>query len=203
MSEPMPEPTTFRRLAGLPTRPAPLAESALVLIDCQREYVDGAVPVPGMAAAVERARRLLVRARELALPIFHIAHRGAPGSRVFDPEGPYCEIVPEVAPLAGEAVVHKATPNAFAGTDLGDRLAATARRQAVFAGFMTHNCVSASVRGAFDLGYLCAVAADAVATRDLPDGRGGVIAADLLHRAELAGLADRVATVVENVDEFT
>ncbi len=29
-----------------------------------------------------------------------------------------------------------------------------------------------------------------------PDGGGGVIAADALHRAELAALADRFATVV-------
>ena len=199
----MSEPTTFRHLAGLPTRPAPLAESALILIDCQREYVDGAVPVSGMTAAVERAGLLLLRARELAVPIFHIAHRGTPGSPVFDPDGPYCEIVSEVAPLANEPVVHKATPNAFVGTDLGDRLAATGRQQAIFTGFMTHNCVSGRVRGAFDLGYRCAVAADAVATRDLPDGLGGVIPADVLHRAGLAGLADRVATVVENVDDFT
>jgi nicotinamidase-related amidase len=198
----MTEPTTFRRLVGLPTEPAALAQSVLVLIDCQREYVDGAVPVPGLAAALDRAQRLLERARERSVPVFHVAHRGAPGSPVFDPNGPFCDIMPAVAPRDGEAVVHKQTPNAFVGTDLGNLLSATARSQAIFTGFMTHNCVDASVRGAFDLGYACAVAADAVATRDLPDGRGGIIPADVLHRAALAGLADRVAIVVENVDGF-
>jgi hypothetical protein len=43
------------------------------------------------------------------------------------------------------------------------------------------------------------VAADAAATRDLPDPMGGVIAADALHRAALAELADRFA-VVATVD---
>jgi hypothetical protein len=45
------------------------------------------------------------------------------------------------------------------------------------------------------------VAADASATRDLPDPLGGIIAADALHRAALAGLADRFA-VVTTVDRI-
>lgn len=192
----MTEPTTFRELAGLPMRPEPFAESALVIVDCQREYVDGAVLVPGIAVALEEARRLLERARQEDVPVIHIAHRGPPGASFFDPDGPYCAIVPEVAPLPGEPVVNKGTPNAFAGTDLGDRLAVIGRKQIVFAGFMTHNCVSASVRGAFDHGYAPTVVAGAAATRDLPDGLGGVLPADVVHRAALAGLVDRVATVV-------
>ena len=195
-------PTTFRELAGLPMRPEPFAESALVIVDCQREYVDGAGLVPGIAVALEEARRLLDRARREDVPVIHIAHRGPPGASFFDPGGPYCAIVPEVAPLPGEPVVNKGTPNAFAGTDLGDRLAVIGRKQIVFAGFMTHNCVSASVRGAFDHGYAPTVVAGAAATRDLPDGLGGVIPADVLHRAALAGLVDRVATVVETTADL-
>jgi hypothetical protein len=42
-----------------------------------------------------------------------------------------------------------------------------------------------------------------VATRDLPDGHGGVIAAATVHRVALAELADRFATVVENVAVLT
>lgn len=37
----MPNPTTLRNLSGLPAAPAALAESALVLIDCQNTYRDG------------------------------------------------------------------------------------------------------------------------------------------------------------------
>ena len=40
--------------------------------------------------------------------------------------------------------------------------------------------------------------AGACATRDLPDGTGGVIAAGALQRAELAALADRFATVLSD-----
>ena len=45
------------------------------------------------------------------------------------------------------------------------------------------------------------MAADAAATRDLPDPMGGVIGADALHRAALAELADRFA-IVAKVDEI-
>ena len=160
------------------------------------------MPVPGIGIALIEARRVLDLARTAGMPVFHVAHRGAPGAPLFDPEGPFCEIATEVAPLPGETVVTKATPNAFTGTDLAERLARTGRRELVFVGFMTHNCVSATVWAAFDLGYRCTVVADAVATRNLPDGRCGIVEAGELQRAELAGLADRVATVVNNVDDL-
>jgi hypothetical protein len=51
-----------------------------------------------------------------------------------------------------------------------------------------------------DLGYRATVAADATATRDLPDGAGGMIAADTVQRVALAELADRFAKVVPRLD---
>jgi len=59
--------------------------------------------------------------------------------------------------------------------------------------------VSSTVRAALDLGYRCTVVANAAATRDLPDGHGGVVDANSLHRMELAALADRFAIVVDDV----
>jgi nicotinamidase-related amidase len=97
--------------------------------------------------------------------------------------------------------VHKPLPNAFAQTELDATLKKLGRTQLVIAGFMTHMCVSSTARAALDLGYKTTVAADAAATRDLPDPMGGVIGADALHRAALAGLADRFA-IVATVDQI-
>jgi len=58
------------------------------------------------------------------------------------------------------------------------------------------------VRAALDLGYRSTVIANAAATRDLPDGHGGVVDAETLHRVELAGLADRFATVIDDVSAW-
>jgi hypothetical protein len=62
---------------------------------------------------------------------------------------------------------------------------------------MTHMCVSATVRAALDRGLSSTVAMDATATRDLPDPLGGGdLPAGIVHRAALAAIADRFATVV-------
>jgi nicotinamidase-related amidase len=61
---------------------------------------------------------------------------------------------------------------------------------------MTHLCVSTTVRSALHYGFNPLVVANACATRDLPDGLGGTVPADSLHRAELAALGDRFAIVV-------
>jgi nicotinamidase-related amidase len=106
------------------------------------------------------------------------------------------EILEALRPEPGEPVVVKSLPNAFAKTDLHERIAATGRRELIIAGFMTHMCVSATARAALDLGYRSTVIANATATRDLPDPLGGAVAAEVVHRAALAMLADRFAIVV-------
>ncbi len=196
----MSQPRTLLEMAGAPTEPGRLSESVLVLIDCQREYVDGKLPLHGIGEALAEAGRLLGAARAAAAPVVHVVHHSPPGSGVFDPETPYAEIAPEVAPESGEGRVVKSKPNAFAGTDLHDQLQALGRNELIVAGFMTHLCVSSTVRAALDFGYRCTIVGDAVATRDLPDGRGGVIGAEALHRASLAALADRFAIVVDGTD---
>ena len=118
------------------------------------------------------------------------------GERNFRAEGAKFPIAAPAAPETNEAVVTKALPNAFAGTELADLLRKTGRKTIIFAGFMTHMCISSSVRAATDLGYGATVVGNACATRDLPDGAGGVVTAAELHRASLAALSDRFATVV-------
>ncbi len=191
-------PKTLLALAGAPATPSPLDSAALVLIDAQREYTEGALPLVGVEAAVAEAARLLERARKAGTPVFHIVHHGKPGGALFNPEGPLSGIVAPLIPLDGETVVVKHLPNAFAGTELDALIRATGRKELIVAGFQTHMCVSSTVRAALDLGWRTTVVDAASATRDLPDGAGGVIPAEALHRANLAALADRFAVVVKD-----
>lgn len=191
-------PKTLLALAGAPTTPSPLDSAALVLIDAQREYTEGALPLVGVEAAVAEAARLLERARKAGTPVFHIVHHGKPGGALFNPEGPLSGIVAPLIPLDGETVVVKHLPNAFAGTELDALIRATGRKELIVAGFQTHMCVSSTVRAALDLGWRTTVVDAASATRDLPDGAGGVIPAEALHRANLAALADRFAVIVKD-----
>ena len=92
-------------------------------------------------------------------------------------------------------MIEKELPNSFAGTDLKARLDAIDRKNIVLAGFMTHMCVSSTARAALDLGLRTTIAADACATRDLPDGRGGTLDARTIHEVALAELSDRFAII--------
>ena len=111
-------------------------------------------------------------------------------------------VIPELAPRSGEPVIRKDYPSSFAGTDLAQAIRATGRHRVVVTGFMTHMCVSTTVRAALDHGFDCTVVAAATATRDLPDPLGGVVPAAAVQRAALAELADRFALVVARATDL-
>lgn len=185
---------TLLQLAGADLNPPRLADCCLIMIDLQNEYLSGPIALPDAQAATANAAQLLTRARQQGAAIFHIAHRGRPGS-LFDRAAERGAIIASVAPQSSEAVLEKELPNAFAGTGLQAKLAATGRKNIVLAGFMTHMCVSSTARAALDLGFRTTIDAGSCATRDLPDGRGGVIAARTVHDVALAELSDRFAVI--------
>ncbi|WP_448202621.1 cysteine hydrolase family protein [Azospirillum sp. sgz302134] len=191
----MTEPKSLFALAGAPVHPSPLDKAVLVLIDMQREYTDGRLPLTGVEAAVAEGARLLTLARKAGVPVIHIVHQGKPGG-LFDLDGPMGAIIPAVAPVEGEPVLAKRLPNSFAGTELEAKARATGRSELILAGFMTHNCVDSTARAALDLGWRTTVVAGATATRDLPDPLGGIVKAAEIQRAVLTGLSDRIAVVV-------
>ena len=193
----MTAPKTLLEPAGADLSLPSLAESCLVLIDIQNEYRDGPLALPGAEPAIACAARLLARARAAGAQVFHIAHQGRAGG-LFDRTAPRGAIVDALAPRADEPVIEKTLPNAFAGTDLSARLSASGRKNLLLAGFMTHMCVSSTARAALDLGYRVTIDADSCATRDLPDGRGGVLSAALVHDVALAELSDRFAIIARD-----
>jgi nicotinamidase-related amidase len=195
----MAQPKTLLEMAGVGAKLPNLAavNVAVVLIDYQMEYIDGRLPLPGAIFAVGEAVRLVEAARSAGRPILHVQHKGQPGG-LFGPDTPGFRLAPALTPVSGEPIINKGMPNSFASTDLDARLRAGGIKEIIFAGFMTHMCVSSTVRAGVDLGYSATVLASACATRDLPDSQGGVVDAATLHRAELAALGDRFATIAHN-----
>src|SRR5262245_11126649 len=192
---------TMLQMAGATPTPATMADGILLIIDAQREYTDGLMPLTGVQPAIEALAGLLEKARRAGAPIVHVRHRT--NARAFNPSSTGYEIVAPLTPRAGEIIVDKTLPNAFAGTDLAQHLAASGRKNLIVGGFMTHMCVSATVRSATDNGYMSTIAADTVATRDLPDAIGGpTIAADAINRITLAALSDRFAWIVAKAAEI-
>jgi nicotinamidase-related amidase len=192
---------TLRALAELPQSPAALAESTLIMIDCQNTYTRGVMELEGVDAALEAAAALLDRARTAGIPIIHIQHSDGPGS-LYDIEGESGAIVPVVAPREGEPVVIKQFPNAFVNTSLDERLTAGGASNLILAGFMTHMCVNSTARGAFSLGYAPTVVAAATATRALPSVDEHTVTAATMQAASLAAMADLFAVVVPETDDI-
>lgn len=189
-------PKTLLQLASAPSHLPSWEDAALVLIDHQIEYTEGALPLAGVREAVAEIAEVLALARKADAPVFHVIHHGRPGGALFDPERPMVRIIRGLEPCAEEQVIVKNLPNAFAGTALHEQIRETKRTNLVICGFATHMCVSATTRSALDHGYRTTVVANACATRDLPGPLGGIIPADQVHNASLAALADRFATVV-------
>lgn len=188
-----PQVRTILDMAGATPQAARLADAVLLIIDAQREYVDGALPLSGIDQALAVGGELLARARDAATPVVHILQRGS--GALFNPAGEFFQPAAPLLPQAGETVIEKTLANSFAQTNLHQVLAATGRQQLIVIGFMTHNCVSSTVRAAKEHGYVCTVVAEATATRDLPDGRGGTLAAAAVQAGCLVGLSDTMARI--------
>ncbi len=192
----MSTPRTLLEMAGADLAPPRLADSVLLVIDAQGEYRTGRLPLEGIEPSLVALSALLGRARAAGAAIIHVAHKGRTGG-LFDRDAAGGAILAEVAPVSGEAVVEKPLPNAFAATDLAERLGTIGRKNLVIAGYQTHMCVSSTARAALDLGYRVTIPADACATRALPDPMGGApLSGAAIHRHALAELADRFAIVV-------
>jgi nicotinamidase-related amidase len=175
---------------------------ALVLIDLQNDYFPGgSMELVGMDAAAARAGEVLAAFHRAGRPRFHVQHLALdPAATFFQPETRGVEIHPRVRPEAGEPVIPKHFPNAFRDTGLLEALQTAGVEELVIAGAMSHMCVDATTRAAFDYGFRCTVLHDACASRDVVF-EGVVIPAAQVHGAFMAALGMRYARVV-TVQEF-
>ncbi len=175
--------------------------TGLLLIDLQNDYFPGGpMELVGAETAVANARRLLDLFREQQRPIIHVQHLSLrPGAGFFLPGTPGAEIHPLVAPAEGESLVQKHFPNSFRDTNLLALLKEQGIERLVICGAMSHMCIDATTRAAFDLGFACTLAHDACATRDL-EFDGTKAPAAQVHAAYMAALAAVYAQVLPTAE---
>lgn len=170
---------------------------ALILIDIQMDYFKGgACELINPIEASLKAKSLLETFREKKLPLFHIQHINEirPNATFFLPNTKGIEIHENVKPLEREVVIQKNFPNSFLQTNLENELEKLNIKELVICGMMSHMCVDATTRAAFDLGFKCTVAHDACTTKNL-EFQGEVVPHQQVHHAFMSALSAVYATM--------
>ncbi|MGE5499000.1 MAG: cysteine hydrolase family protein [Syntrophothermus sp.] len=172
-------------------------KTALLIIDIQNDYFPGGkMELEGAEQAGMNAQRLLSLFRNNSLPLFHIQHFSTkPSATFFIPGTPGVEINECVRPAENELIIKKNFPNSFRDTDLLGELKAAGISDLIITGMMTHMCIDATTRAAFDFRFNCTVVNDACATRALTLG-GSAVTADNVHKAFLAALGSVYAKIL-------
>jgi nicotinamidase-related amidase len=173
----------------------------LILVDIQNDYfAGGSMELVGMEEAATQASAILKQFREQQLPVFHIQHFSVrPGSTFFVPDTEGVEINNLVSPQENEPVVRKNYPNSFRETDLLGNIQDAGVTNLVIVGAMSHMCIDATTRAAFDYGFTCTVISDACATRDL-EFAGKRIPASDVHGSFMAALSAPYASVLNGTE---
>jgi nicotinamidase-related amidase len=173
----------------------------LIMVDLQNDYFAGGImQLAGIEDAAENARILLSEFRKTKSTIIHVQHISIPPNAFFFlPGTDGAKINGRVAPQDGEEVVVKNYPNSFRDTPLLEILKNMHIDDLVICGAMSHMCIDATTRAAFDLGFNCIVAENACATMDL-FFNNRIIKASEVHASFMAALSFLYAKVVLTSD---
>ena len=171
----------------------PAGRTALLVIDMQRDFLDpeGMCGTLGedlapVQAIVPALSRVLAAGRRAGLAIVHTregyapdlsdlhaakAERGSVGTA--GPLGRFLvrgeagqDLIADLRPAAGEAVIDKPGFSAFYRTDLEARLGAGGVTHLVLGGVTSQCCVHSTLRDAVDRGFRCLTLADGTAAFD-------------------------------------
>lgn len=175
---------------------------ALLIIDIQNDYFkDGNCELVNPEITSANAKKLLEKFREENIPVFHVQHISIrENATYFLPNTNGVLIHETVKPFENEKVIFKNFPNSFLKTTLFDELKKQDIKELIICGMMTHMCIDATTRAAFDFGFDCIVSYDACCTKDLEFNKNKIIAQDV-HDSFMASLNGIFAKVL-NTDEI-
>ncbi|MEF0940053.1 cysteine hydrolase family protein [Rhizobium sp. BR 362] len=147
--------------------------SALLLIDLQNAILAG-LGTPERQPAIDAALEGVVaglaslkrKARAAGIPSFIVQHDGH-GTHRLAKRGEGWQLRREIAPEAGDVVVHKTSCDSFFETDLEARLRAKGITHLVIGGCMTQFCVDTTARRAVSLGFDVTLLSDGHTTADM------------------------------------
>jgi nicotinamidase-related amidase len=175
-----------------------MARRALLVIDVQNEYFDGALPIsdPAPETSLANVGRAMDAADAAGVPVIVVRHTSSEAdSPIFRAGSHAWELHPEVAGRRHDHLVEKQLPGSFTGTQLEDILADAGVDTVAISGYMTHMCVDTTSRQAAHRGLAVEILSDATGTLAL-ENSGGAAGGEELHRATLVAQGQFFADIV-------
>ncbi len=180
-----------------------MSRRALIVIDVQNEYFDGALPIsdPPSDLSLANIGRAMDAATDANVPVIVVRHGSTDAESDIFREGSHAwELHPEIERRSRDHLIDKTLPGSFTGTPLESILAAAEVDTVSITGYMTHMCVDTTSRQAAHLGLSVEILNDATGTLPLANS-GGTAAGEELHRATLVAQGQFFADVV-STDEW-
>ncbi|ORJ55820.1 cysteine hydrolase family protein [Geothermobacter hydrogeniphilus] len=154
---------------------------ALLVVDMLNDFVLAGAPleVPRAREILPALRQRIAAARRDGLPVIYICDAHAADDREFSRMGwpvhavrgtPGAEVVADLAPQTGEAVVAKTSYSGFHATDLESLLQKLDVEELVLTGCVTNICILYTAADAVMRGFHVRVPTDCVAPLDPADG---------------------------------
>lgn len=175
---------------------------ALLVIDVQREYFDGAFPISHPAGHLENILEVMDRAGDRGIPTAVIRHHQPdPDSPIFRKGSEMWQLLPEVEQRPRDVLIDKQLPGSFTGTDLEDWLKRHQVQTVSIAGYMTQMCCDTTARQAFHRGYRVEFLRDATGTLTV-ENQAGKATAEQLHQSILVSQQMFISEVISSGDWF-
>ena len=153
---------------------------AILVIDVQREYFDGALPISHPAGHLERILEVMDHGAKAKIPTAVVRHHQAdPESPIFCLNSPMWQLHDEVESRPRDILIDKQLPGSFTNTDLEQWLKSVDADTVSIAGYMTHMCCDTTARQAFHRGYKVEFLRDACGTLPVANEAGSVTAEQL------------------------
>ncbi|MCB2228619.1 MAG: cysteine hydrolase [Desulfarculaceae bacterium] len=169
---------------------------ALLVIDVQKEYFTGALPISHPPNSLAKVLEAMDAATRHGVPVAVIQHGSPdPQAPAFRLNSPGWELMPEVAARPREVLIAKQLPGSFTGTELGPWLESIGADTVAICGYMTQMCCDTTARQAFHRGLDVEFLYDATGTLDIAN-QAGKVTAEELHRAVLVTQAMRFSRVL-------
>jgi nicotinamidase-related amidase len=170
---------------------------ALLVIDIQREYFDGAFPIRHPVGHLGAILEVMDAANKANIPTVVVRHHQPdPQSPAFRIGSDLWQLHDEVASRPRDLLIDKQLPGSFTNTSLDLFLKEQNVDTVCIAGYMTQVCCDTTARQAFHRGYKVEFLRDATGTLDVQN-KAGSITAEQMHESILVAQQMFISDVID------